>query len=66
MAKAIAAKVPGTNNLLVRNLKEGESVEQVSAEMAAEYPGWELEVIGAQSFGAEKSGGPEGDMMPGY
>lgn len=66
MAKAIAAIAPGTNTLLVRNLEAGETIEQVAAEMAAEYPGWELEVIGAQSFGAEKSGGPEGDMMPGY
>lgn len=66
MAKAIAAKIPGTNNFYVQNLKEGETVEQIFAQMAAQYPGWEISVVGKQSFGAEKSGGPEGDMMPGY
>lgn len=66
MTKAIAAKVHGTNSRFVRNLKNGETVEQVSAEMAADYPGLEIEIIGGQSFGAERSGGPEGDMMPGY
>lgn len=66
MGKAIAARVPGTNNMCVRNLKEGESIDDVMEEMRLKYPEWPLEVIGAQSFGAEKSGGPEGDMAPGY